>query len=63
MLPNICSDTMSAVTCEQVADLLEHAGDARGLSYGLAACALLAERVAGEGAGRAFLKRVLVPTT
>lgn len=57
MLPDLCTDTMPWSECEDVAAQLGYTGDARGMSYGLAACALLADRAAGRGAGEAFLER------
>ena len=59
LLPTACTDVMPGEACQQVADHLGYDGDARGISYGVAAAALLVARAADEDAACAFLGRLL----
>jgi|SRR5215203_1403073 hypothetical protein len=59
MIPAMCTDGMPGHACEQVATELDYYGDTRGMTYGLAASALLVQRAAGDEAGARYLSRVL----
>lgn len=58
MLPVGCSDVMPGHACDSVAGFVGYEGDASGMTYHVAAATLLCERVAGDGAGADFLRKL-----
>ena len=61
MLPTMCSDVMPGHACDQVAAGLDYFGDARGMTYGLAASALFVQRTLGGDAGGKYLAKLCEP--
>lgn len=61
LLPAGCTDVMPADFCAAVGEQCGYYGDPRGLSYAIAASALLVQRAAGDSASSAFLERLLGP--
>lgn len=59
LLPDACTDTMPKHYTVSVAEHVGFDGDVAGISYGLAASALLVQRAAGDGPAVAFLAKLL----
>lgn len=59
VLPDGCTDIMPRWACEQIAGLTGTDRDVRGMTYAIAAGALLVQRAVGDAGARLFLNKVL----